>query len=160
VIVGSQISARNRERIEKVLQENLSHVKLRCAQRDARHFRVVVQDDPSVLRNRLLEQIAAFPQLGIRQRIERLEVSTPRFYAATKSLVENGLITAPVHRPQRKSRGGRGTSSAGVLDAQRAEPVPDRTETIHASLLVFACGPAPVDGLDDLERKAHARHLV
>jgi len=114
VILGSAMRDETRQRICELLQQpDYSHVELRRAERDARSFQVAVRDDPSVLENRLLEDVGAFPQAGIQERIQRLRVSGPRFYAAERALVEQGLIVCPPYDRSRQRKRLLALSDAG-----------------------------------------------
>lgn len=98
VILGSGMSSPDRERILAILDHpEYFHVEVVHALCDTRRFRVVLRDDGSMAEKKLLEDIGRSPNDGVQQRIDRVGVGGPRFYAAQAALADKGWIEIPAY---------------------------------------------------------------
>jgi hypothetical protein len=96
VIVGSAMSDNDLKCIFEILEHpDYFHVEVRRAVCDTQRFRVVLKDDESIVENKLLQDIEQFPNNGILQRIDRLQVTRPRYYEVQAALVDKGWISIP-----------------------------------------------------------------
>ena len=96
VITGSAMSDHDLSRISGILEHpDFFHVELRHVVCDTHRFHVVLKDDNSIIEHKLLQDIEQFPGDGILQRINRLQVTRPRYYEVQAALVEKGWISIP-----------------------------------------------------------------
>ena len=154
VILGSGMSAADRERIFAILEHpDFHHVEVARAVCDTRRFRVLLRDDASMAEKKLLDDIDRFPNDGVHQRMERIGVSGPRFYAAQAALVGKGWIAIPPYersKQQKKMLALTETGRARVAERREAARQWAESRKSPTDRLLEKVKGAPADRIDSI----------
>ena len=154
VILGSGMSAVHRERIFALLEHpHFFHVEVARAVCNTRRFQVLLRDDASTAEQKLLDDVDRFPNDGVQQRIDRIGISGPRFYAAQATLVDKGWIAIPPYersKQQKKLLALTETGRARIAERQEAARQWAESRKTATDRLLDKVKGAPAESIDSI----------